>query len=411
MNGFGLLRTVVLSIGLYGCGTSVEQSARLQPGTLRVGDALGGVTDGFERASDTRDFQFPEDHGPHPAFRSEWWYLTCPLSDQVGPADQEFGVQFTLFRQALAPPDGGQPVSPWRSRQIYMAHAAVTDVAARVHTEESRFSRGHPRLAGVTTQPLSIYLEDWRLEQREALVDFVLPPLSLKMQLAKSRVELHLEGARQVVLQGDGGLSPKGPAGENAPAEASYYYSVPRLKARGRVITSTGEHEVTGFCWLDREWSTSVLGENRIGWDWFALHLKDGRSLMLFQVRSRAEAGLPPFRQAKWMLPDPSLDIQEDPSLDIQETRTVSNNTLSVPPNRLTLHVLRDWVDETGQAWPVEWRLGVAGESLRVVAALDDQRMRSAISYWEGLVWVHAEDGRRIGAGYLEMTGYDAMAR
>ena len=376
---------------------------------LRVGQVLGGEADGFARASKVVPFVFPRDHGAHPDYRSEWWYLTCPLR---APGGSEYGVQFTVFRQALAPPDPDNlaelPVSKWRTGQLYMAHAALTDVTQKQHVESSRLVRGHPMLAGVEAAPFSLWLEDWRLAETSAATNAMAPgsgasitdalvpgitALELDVQSTEFRTRLSLTPDKALVLQGDRGLSYKGSQ------EASYYYSLPRLSVSGSVTPPGADlaTPVTGSCWLDREWSTSVLTDNLVGWDWFALQLNDRSEFMLFQLRQKAGG-----------------EKQQSPAhltSRLKQGKHIATNGDAVALDSSSLEFVpeRYWRDETGALWPVEWTLQLMDRTLRVVAALDDQRMRSSIAYWEGLVWVFegdADNKTRIGQGYLEMTGY-----
>ena len=365
---------------------------------LRLGAVLGGDADDFDRASVPRAFDFPRDHGAHPRFRSEWWYLTCPLRDASGA---EYGLQFTVFRQGLRPmevprrpqdtAESNNPAALWRTGQIYMAHAALTDVQRQEHTEATRLSRGHPELAGVSTAQdeaaFAVYLEDWRLQAPDGSLE----TLQLKLRhrdegsdvAAQGRrgfdVQLALTPEKPVVLQGDAGLSSKGGR------EASYYYSMPRLRAHGELRSTPNGIllPVWGACWFDREWSTSVLAPGVEGWDWLALQFDDGTELMAFQLRSQQAN---PVRQAK------QIDAV--------------GQGVSVPSSQVEFIADRHWQDEVGVAWPVGWTVRIAGTNYLVRAAIDDQRMRSSIPYWEGLVWVFDESNQRIGQGYLEMTGY-----
>lgn len=343
---------------------------------LRLGAVLGGSDGtGFVRAEQPRAFRFPADHGPHPRYRSEWWYLTASLESDTGEA---FGVQFTLFRQALRP----QPVfeNPWDATQVYLAHLAVTDVAAGRHLEAERIARGHPRLAGVLAEPFRAHLDGWSLAARG-------PDLQgLRLEGATDRfaVSLDLAALKPVALQGDRGLSAKGPN------QASYYYSLPRLAASGEVRVGGRAAAVRGTAWLDREWSTSVLGEQQSGWDWFALQLDSGVDLMMFQLRN--DTGLrDPYDQGLWVDADGGA------------------HPLRTPDFSLT--PLRQWHDRNGVAWPVAWRASVMGPDgprlLQIEAVLDDQRMDTLITYWEGMVRVLDETGRSIGTGYMELTGYE----
>ncbi len=346
---------------------------------LRLGSVLGEPeAAGFARAEAPRAFRFPEDHGSHPEYRSEWWYLTASLT---GPDGRDFGVQFTLFRQALSstPVIGG----PWDASQIFLAHLALTDVAAGRHVESERLARGHPRLAGVTAAPFRAWLDGWSLAaSAPGLGDLV-----LEAQTARFAVRLRLEPVKPVVLQGEAGLSRKGPN------QASYYYSVPRLVAAGELITPEGPVPVTGTAWLDREWSTSVLSAEQTGWDWFALHLDSGEDLMAFQLRRR-DGRRDPYDQGMWVGADGGR-------------RRLEAGDFALEP-------VRFWTDEAGRRWPVAWKMTVSTPAgprrLRVEAALDDQRMDTLLTYWEGLVRVYEagpQAGGPIGTGYMELTGYE----
>lgn len=343
---------------------------------LRLGSVLGetGLED-FARAREPRPFEFPRDHGPHPEYRSEWWYVTASLDSDAG---ERFGVQFTLFRQALSP----QPVlpGPWDASQIYLGHLAVTDVAAARHLHAERLSRSHPRLAGVAVAPFRAWVDGWRLAGGAAGLESV----RLQARTERLDVDLQLDALKEPVLQGDRGLSAKGPD------QASYYYSLTRLAVSGTLAVDGEPARVTGSAWLDREWSTSVLSPEQEGWDWFGLQLHDGSELMAFQLRR--ESGVrDPYDQGVWVPPDGAA--------------------VQLRTQDFTLEPLRYWRDERGTAWPVAWRVAVmtpdGPRQLRVEAAIDDQRMDTLFTYWEGLVTVFDETGTAIGTGYMELTGYE----
>ena len=341
-----------------------------------VRGALGDVGNnaGFETADKVIDFSFPRDHGPHPPFRSEWWYLTAVLATADG---RRFGTQFTLFRQGLAPqPPVAVPLSgasAWRTGQIYMAHVALSDIAAGRHVHAERFARGHPSLAGAAPSPFAAYMEDWRLAS--AAQDFW--PLQLETRTADFAVALELDRTKPIVLQGDRGLSRKGPD------NASYYYSIPRIRAQGTVVVDAARYAVTGSAWLDREWSTSVLAAEYAGWDWFALHLADGRDLMVFSLRA-AESGQPGYGAGKLVGAD-------------GRGVTLEGADFSLIPA------------DTWRGWPIRWELVLHGdppERFAVAAAFNDQVMDTSVRYWEGVVDVLDTDGRPAGSGYMELTGY-----
>jgi predicted secreted hydrolase len=363
---------LLLVVTLAGCEPPAPE-----PQSFRVADVLGGGSAaGFARATEVRPFQFPADHGPHPAYRNEWWYLTGNLRSADGR--RAFGFQITLFRIALQP----RPVSSdsaWRTNQVWMAHAALSDVSAGDHQAYERFAREALGLAGAQRAPLRVWLEDWQLQLDEpgGLWRLQLPTPGFDLTLA-------LTPASPVVLQGDQGLSQK----SAEPGNASYYYSIPRLQASGQLRLNGETLVVQGTAWLDREWSTSALGPEQTGWDWFSLQLDDGRNLMYYQLR------------------------RTDGSTDRHSSGSLSDSgglQRRLTPADVTLSPLAHW--NTGDLrYPVEWRLQLQGEPhpWRVRAVLEDQEMRLSVRYWEGAVEVIDDvTGDRLGHGYLEMAGYE----
>ncbi|MCZ6620119.1 MAG: carotenoid 1,2-hydratase [Gammaproteobacteria bacterium] len=361
---FALLVVVVFA----GCGS--EPVAQRHLALLRLGSVLGETREPFSRADEVREFRFPSDHGSHDSFRSEWWYLTVMLDDENG---SEFGVQFTVFRQALKAREVSS--NPWRSVQVYLGHLAMTDVDRGTHHEFQRLARGHPGLAGVSTAPFAVWMDGWRLHGGDEGFSM----LELDARSDEFRVRLDLQPAKPVVLQGDQGLSHKGPD------QASYYYSVPRLKVSGELWIKERLHRVTGSAWFDHEWSTSVLGSEHVGWDWFALHFDDGSDAMVFRLRRR----------------DGERDVHDH---GVRVTTDGESQRLSGSDYRLV--PLTFWRDGEGVAWPVRWQLELGDQRLTIEAALKDQRMDTALVYWEGLVHVRDSTGARVGRGYMELTGY-----
>jgi predicted secreted hydrolase len=361
--------TLTLAFALAACGEPTP------PATLSVAEQLGNQPSaGFARAETPRELVFPADHGPHPEYRNEWWYFTGNLDAAGG---RRFGFQATFFRIGL---DANPPVrdSHWATSEAWMAHLAVSDAATGRHRGVERFARGAAGLAGATTAPLRVWLEDWTLSS---------PDDGATWQLAAAasdfRLDLTLRADRPVVLQGNDGLSQK----STEPGNASYYYSVPRLATSGSLTIDATRHEVTGLSWLDREWSTSALGADQAGWDWFALQLTDGRDLMYYRLRRN----------------DGTVDATSRGSLVGGDGRRVELDA------KLPLQPVRWWAAPDGRRFPVEWKLGLPGESrlLRVVAVFDDQYMKLAVRYWEGMVDVSdPATGEPLGRGYLEMTGY-----
>jgi predicted secreted hydrolase len=408
--GAALLALLALAYALVRTGGPGHD--RLPRASLSVADMLGGPADsGFARALEPRPFEFPRDHGPHPDFRTEWWYLTGNLQD---PSGRRFGFQFTLFRSALRPPGtGGKPGSAWSTDQVYMAHLAVTDSAGgRFHAFE-RFSRGALELAGATAEPFRVWLEDWELlgpvgegagrmdgalrpdggGQENALHELLrgapgLGIFPLRLSAAEEGVglELFFTLAKPMVVQGEAGLSRKGPEAGNA----SYYYSFSRLAAAGSLFLGGDTVTVHGSAWMDREWSTSALSRGQVGWDWFALQLDDGYDLMYYQLR--------------WE--DGSADPLSRGSLVDPRGRTVLLGSGDVG-----LEILEEWRSPLdGSAHPARWQLTVpsADMTLEVVPLIPDQELDLTFRYWEGAVTATGvREGRSLaGRGYVELTGY-----
>jgi len=345
-----------------------------------VAAAMGGEDfAGFERAYAPRPFVFPTDHGPHPGFRTEWWYVTGNLANADG---RRFGYQLTLFRIALAPTP---PIadSAWRTNQIYMGHFAVTDVAAEQHHVFERFSRAAVGLAGAQAAPLRVWLEDWTLVggTEDAF------PMQIRAREDDIAITLQLDTAKPLVLQGDRGLSQK----SAEPGNASFYYSYTRLPTRGEVRIGESTFMVAGTSWLDREWSTSALGPDQTGWDWFALQLDDGRDLMFYRLRQQ-DGSVDPHSGGVLVAADDSVQRlgHEDVEVTPQGTWTSSH---------------------TGDRYPARWTLRVPAEDLelQVIPQVADQEMRVSVRYWEGAVKVNGYAGNKPidGVGYLEMTRYE----
>ncbi len=351
--------------------------------TVAVREALAGEsTEGFARALSPRPFVFPADHGPHREFRTEWWYYTGNLRDATG---RHFGFQLTFFRIALAPTMPSR-ASAWASREAYLAHFALTDTAGRRFTAASRSSRQALGLAGAEAEPFRVWVEDWSAEG----VAGEATPVRLRAADGDVAIDLRLESAKPVVLQGDRGLDRKGPE----PGNASYYYSLTRMATRGRIAVAGTSVDVTGLAWMDREWSTSALGADLVGWDWMALQLDDGQELMLYQLR-HADGRADRFSAGGLIAADGSRR-----PLAAGDFRIEVLDTWSSP---------RD-----GTRYPSRWRVTVPREALEVeiTPTLGDQELTLPVRYWEGAVRVRGRIGGRPagGVGYVELVGYASAA-
>ena len=349
-------------------------------GGIAVAEAMGGGgTEGFARATEVREIAFPDDHGPHDEFRTEWWYFTGNLDGTTG---NEFGFQLTIFRHALVP-ETAVRTSRWASRDVWFAHFAVGDGADGRFKAAERFERGALGLAGARALPFAVWIRDWRVESVNESEVF---PLRLSANTDEFGIDLVLEQEKPFVLQGDRGLSQKGAE----PGNASFYYSATRLSARGTVLLAADPVSVTGSAWLDREWSTSALSEGQTGWDWFAIQLEDGRELMLYRLR-RADGATDPHNSG--------LLVESDGT-----TRRLGPEDVRYEPGR-------EWQSLRGDAaYPVEWRLWIEplDLELEVVPMIDASELDLAVRYWEGAIRVRGREGDQSigGRGFLEMTGY-----
>jgi predicted secreted hydrolase len=346
---------------------------------LAVAEALGGEpAAGYARAVEQRPFTFPADHGPHPEFRTEWWYYTGNLATADG---RRFGFQLTFFRTALSP-EAPQRASAWGANQVYMAHFAISDVAGRRFYAFDRFSRGALDLAGARAEPFRVWLEDWSTESAGSGA----LPMRLRAAQGEVGLELVVDSAKPTVLQGERGLSRKGAE----PGNASYYYSYTRMPASGSVRVGSQTFVVEGLAWMDREWSTSALGDDLAGWDWFALQLEDGREVMYYQLR-RKDGGIDPFSGGTFVAAD--------------------GTSRSLAAGEVELAVSETWPSpRDGTRYPARWRLRIPGEGLdlEIVPHLADQELNLAVRYWEGAVGVTGTAAGRpvAGNGYVELTGY-----
>lgn len=333
---------------------------------------------GYERAVASRPLLFPQDHSKHSRFKTEWWYFTGNLSDARGDS---FGFQLTFFRFAMTP-NASITGSPWRSKDAWMGHLAITDVARGSFAHAERFSRDGLELAGNSADPFRLWIEDW-----SAVATGPEPfPLQLSATMPDGALDLTLSATKPPVAHGVDGLDRKGPELGNA----SYYYSVPRLAATGELWIGGEAHRVTGSAWMDREWSSNALSPDLEGWDWLALELSDGRDLMLYRLRTKAGTSSP-FSSGSLISRD--------------------GQTVGLSSEDIILEAHEFWTSPaSGRSYPVAWTVSVPAHNLELElrALIPNQEMNLSIRYWEGAVAATgASAGLAITArGYLELTGY-----
>jgi predicted secreted hydrolase len=332
------------------------------------------------------DFVFPRDHGAHPDFRTEWWYYTGNLAT---PAGKRYGFQLTFFRTQIAEPDSEktwpQNPSAWRTKDLFLAHAALSDLdAKRFHLDE-RVARAGAGLAGVTQdkEATRIFIGNWL-----ALTD----PSGhrLKAPANEFSMDLFCKAAKPLTTHGKEGYSLKGKSAESA----SCYYSYTRLEAEGSIALNGKDVPVRGTAWMDHEFSSAPLEDDLEGWDWFSLQLEDRTELMIYLLRQKT-GGISPASSGTFV--------------------TASGEAIRLSNSDFQVEVLDRWKSpRSGATYPSRWRIRVTPLNLElsIVPFLSDQELitekSTRVTYWEGSVSVSGRSGQWpvSGVGYVEMTGY-----
>lgn len=336
----------------------------------------------YEVVERGRTITFPRDHGAHPGFRTEWWYITGWLEREGAAA---CGFQITFFRSRTGHADDNP--SRFAPKQLLFAHAALALPERGRLLHEQRAARAGAGDAHFSTGDLDGAIGDWTLRRDAASGAY-------RMRIATRELELALDCAPSMapVLQGEAGYSQKGPR----PGQSSHYVTEPQLRVTGRIAAGTGSAKRTwqasGRAWLDHEWSSTLLDERATGWDWIGINLDDGGSLMAFRIRTRDGAVL-------W-----SHFVRRD----AQGRAQAEGATVQWTPRRL-------WDSARSQGrYPIEMAVACGGATYALQPLMDDQEIDARAStggfYWEGAVTV-AVEGRRVGRGYLELTGYAGTVR
>ncbi|WP_064603439.1 lipocalin-like domain-containing protein [Photobacterium sp. J15] len=318
----------------------------------------------FAQVVPGKEWKFPQDHLSHPEFRTEWWYLTANLESEEG---ETFGVQWTLFRFANDAREG----TGWNSPHMFMAHTVVTTKDKIWHAE--RFARGGIGQAGVTQNPYRAWLDNWSWRS------YGDSPFPGRLQFADDDMaaDLAIRNTGALVFQGDNGYSKKHPTADIA----SYYYSAPFLKLNGTLMLDGKSYRVKGDGWYDREWSSEGLTEKQEGWDWFSVHLDDGRALMVYQIREKESQ---PYYFGSLSWPD--------------------GKTILLQPEDIRLTPV-SYVAQGGKDTPINWRIDIPTQQiqLEVDVVRKEQWLPFVFSYWEGPIKV---SGSHSGQGFMELTGY-----
>lgn len=331
------------------------------------------------------NFQFPRDYFEHPDFQTEWWYYTGNLKSASG---RHFGFELTFFRQALSRRDAEQP-SPWDVKDLYFAHFAISDLDGQHFYHTERMNRAGPGIAGVNEDAARIWNGNWEIHWQGS---------DQRLQAIAPQMELHLvlHSEKPPVIHGENGVSQKA----EGTGHASYYFSLTRLDASGKLASNGEELEVSGLAWMDHEFFTHQLAPNQVGWDWLSVQLDDKSELMLFHIR-RKDGSLDPFSAGTYV--------------DAQGKSThLHAADFTLEPHDQT------WTSPATHAiYPIAWKIAVPklGIELEQHTRLASQEMTGSSefvpAYWEGAVSLegHHAQAPVSGVGYLEMTGYDRVVK
>ncbi len=316
---------------------------------------------------------FPRDHGAHPDFRTEWWYVTGWLET---PEGKPMGFQVTFFRSATGH-DRRNP-SRFAPRQLIIAHAALSDPADGRLRHDQKIARAGFGLAGASEADTNLKLGRWTM-RRDRGGDY-----AIDIPARDFRLQLSLSATQPLMLQGQAGYSRKGPR----PEQASHYYSQPQLRVSGKVTRAGQSTAMQGSAWLDHEWSSTVLDPSAVGWDWAGINLDDGAALMAFRIRDAKGTTL-------W---------------SHAALRDKHGRQRIFGGEQVRFAAQRQWRSpRTGASYPVAVSIDVPGLRWTLEPLQEDQELDSRLStgavYWEGAVRV-LRDGQPAGRGYLELTGY-----
>ena len=333
--------------------------------------------EGYPEVLPGRTLRFPRDHGSHPAYRTEWWYVTGWVRTGDGAS---LGVQVTFFRNR--PRVAEDNPSNFAPRQLVFAHAALAEPAQGRLRHDQRASRAMFDLAGADEATTRAWIGDWSLALEGERYVAKIPAREFSLDLA-------FEATQPILLQGQQGYSRKGPEVR----QASWYYSRPQLAVRGRIVVGGRARDVEGRAWLDHEWSSEVMAQNATGWDWIGINLDDGGALMAFRMRDRNGAQL-------WAG---------------GARRGADGRTEILAPEAVRFAPGRRWTSpRTGFSYPVEFVVNAGGVDYALAPLMDDQELDSrgstGVVYWEGAVTASVA-GRAVGRGYLELTGYGSTLR
>lgn len=350
----------------------------------------------FQAAKPGYLFNFPFDHGAHPAFKTEWWYYTGHLQTDSG---RRFGYQVTFFRRGIRrnPETFAPSRSKWRLDDLYFAHLALSDLQPGRFYFFDVISREGLGKAGAEKGRLHVWLDRWRAEMPHGSSDRHRLTAEGRTEgtdahngLPSIGLDLELTPLKPPVIHGADGVSRKGAD----PLQASHYYSLTRLATSGALTLEGHTMPVTGLSWMDHEFGSGDLSSDLTGWDWFSMQLESGEELMLYQLR-RSD-GLPDAASSgTWV--------------------DQAGRSRHLTGESIRIEVLDHWKSPHSNAsYPSRWRVSIPplGAVLEVIPLLPDQELlterSTGITYWEGAARMSGALGDRpiTGRGYVELTGY-----
>jgi len=334
----------------------------------------------WQQAIGPWNWVFPQDHGAHPNFKTEWWYFTGNLQDTL---ERKFGYQMTIFRQGVQFTPA-QSNSKWAVRDIYFGHLAISDITAdRFHSAE-RVTRGALGEATASTTRMDVVMGPWSIEQGRD------ERIQISAREDNIAVDFTLRPLKRLVLEGVNGLSRKA---EGA-GQASYYYSYPRMETSGIMRINDNTYTLSGESWFDHEFSTSLLGKDQVGWDWFCIQLDSREEIMLYAMRTKS-GGMDPVSEGTWV--------------------NVDGTSKRLEPGSFTIEKLGTWKSPGSDAtYPAGWHIIIPGHKadLTVTPSMSDQELHlskmGALNYWEGSCSIQGKVNAQdvSGMGYTELTGY-----
>ena len=324
---------------------------------------------------------FPRDHGAHPDFKTEWWYFTGNLQDDH---QRKFGYQLTIFRQGIQFTPA-QTQSQWAVRDFYFGHFAISDLSTGHFNIAERVSRGALGEAKAGLGRMDVLLGPWSIRQKEATEQ-----IQLVADEADMAIDFDLHPRKPLVLEGIVGFSRKA----DAVGDASYYYSYPLLATQGRLRLGHSDYALEGQTWFDHEFSTSLLGKDQVGWDWFCVQLDNNEEIMLYAMRDKSGA-IDPISEGTWVNADGASERLVPGSFSIEKTATWRS-------------------PRSGAIYPAGWHILVPGHQadLTVSPSMADQELHltkiGALDYWEGSCTTRGtlKGAPILGVGYTELTGY-----